>query len=308
MDKKVNNSNPESSLKINEDFLKELIRYQKSEFMDYIFYKKLAEEIKDKEIKEILLKLSNQELEHYNMLKNITKEEIKLNFFDKLKLWFYDILIHLFGMVFIIKLAEKNEIRGLKNYKKLSLNMEIKEIIVKIIKEEEIHEKELLNLIKDERVKNLDSIILGINDALVELTGALVGMAGVINETLKAGFSGLVVGISAALSMAASSYFSKKAETGDIKKALKGGMYTGLAYIITVLILVFPFFILKNNIFASLWTVINAITIILLYNLYYSVVKDANFKKEFLAMTFITTTVSLLSFLLGRFIDLAFFS
>jgi len=308
MNKDIKISNSEFVLENYKKFVKELTKYQKSELIDHIFYKKIAEEIKNEELKSILIKISNEEFRHYEILKKITKIDIKLNFFDKVKIWFYDLLLHLFGVVFIVKLAEKNEIKGLSNYKNIKLNEKLKNVIEKIIREEEIHEKELLKLIKDERVKNLDSIILGINDALIELTGALVGMAGVINETLKVAFSGLIVGISASLSMAASSYFSKKAETGNTKKALKSGLYTGLTYIITVLILVFPFFVLNNGILASLWSVLNAIIVILLYNLYYSVVKDANFKKEFLIMTFVATTVSFLSFLLGRLVDHLFFS
>jgi VIT1/CCC1 family predicted Fe2+/Mn2+ transporter len=291
-----------------EKFLKTLLKYQKSELIDYIFYKKLAEKVKYKDIQKILEKLSKEELKHYNLLKEITKQDLKLNFLDKLKLKFYDFLTYLLGVAFAIRLAEKNELEGIERYQTLNLDKKLSNTIESILKDERIHEKELLNLINDERVKNLDAIVLGINDALVELTGALVGMAGVIDNTLKAGFSGLIVGISAALSMAASSFLSKKAETDDIKKAIKSGLYTGIAYLITVIILVYPFFIVKSSYLASLWTVLNAIFVIFLYSYYYSIVKEKNFMKEFILMSSIVAGVSLISFILGKLVDNLFLS
>lgn len=41
--------------------------------------------------------------------------------------------------------------------------------------EEEVHEKSLIALINEERLEYMGSVVLGLNDALVEFTGALAG-------------------------------------------------------------------------------------------------------------------------------------
>ena len=122
MENSVKTSNLKIFKKDDQKLIKELIKFQKSELIDHIFYKKIAEEIKDEEIKKILLKLSKEELGHYEIFKKITKTQVELNFFDKLKIWFYEILLYLFGVAFVIKLAERNETENIKKYLDLDLN------------------------------------------------------------------------------------------------------------------------------------------------------------------------------------------
>ena len=45
-----------------------------------------------------------------------------------------------------------------------------------IVEDEDKHEQELIDLIDEERLRYVGSIVLGLNDALVELTGALAGL------------------------------------------------------------------------------------------------------------------------------------
>jgi len=45
-----------------------------------------------------------------------------------------------------------------------------------ILKDEEEHEDKLLEMMDEESLKYSGSVVLGLNDALVELTGALAGL------------------------------------------------------------------------------------------------------------------------------------
>ena len=59
------------------------------------------------------------------------------------------------------------------------------------------------------------SIVLGLNDALVELTGALAGLTLALQDTKLIALTGSITGIAAALSMGASEYLSTKSEDVD---------------------------------------------------------------------------------------------
>jgi VIT1/CCC1 family predicted Fe2+/Mn2+ transporter len=143
--------------------------------------------------------------------------------------------------------------------------------------------------------------VLGLNDALVELTGTLAGLTFALQSGQLVAVSGLITGIAAALSMAASEFLSSRAENDS--KAGRSALYTGLAYIVTVILLIMPYLVVPqhgNGIFISLAiTLAIAVLIILGFNFYVSVAKDLPFKQRFLEMFGISMGVSVLSFVVG---------
>jgi VIT1/CCC1 family predicted Fe2+/Mn2+ transporter len=139
--------------------------------------------------------------------------------------------------------------------------------------------------------------VLGLNDALVELTGALAGFTLALSDNKIISLVGLVTGISAALSMAASDYLSSKAE-GD-PKARKSAVYTGVAYFFTVILLILPFLVITSKFLALGITLATAILIIFVFNYYISTAKDLNFKARFLEMATISMGVAAFSFFVG---------
>jgi VIT1/CCC1 family predicted Fe2+/Mn2+ transporter len=310
----VNLSDSELKDKLKE----ELDIFIKKEYIAFLVYSELSKRIKGKN-KEIIKKIADSELKHYKTLKEIYNNlfgnyDLKLNFKEKIELLTFK-FVFLLGPLFTLKFFERNEKKIINDYEKLieeinklNKNSNLVSNLKELIKEEKEHEKILIDLVKDKKSEHLSSIVLGINDALVELTGALTGLVGLFNDNLKIGLSGLITGIAASLSMAASSYLSKKAETNNNKEALIAALYTGLAYIITVLILVFPYFLINNKYFAMILMIINVLLVILFYTFYYSIVKEANFKKEFITMTLMSFSVSLLTFILGKLSDYLFFN
>ena len=83
-----------------------------------------------------------------------------------------------------------------------------------IAEEEEEHEKELIGLIDEERMKYTGAMVRGLSDALVELTGTLAGLTLSLLNTRLIAMVGLIIGIAASLSMAGSEYLATKSEEG----------------------------------------------------------------------------------------------
>ncbi len=78
--------------------------------------------------------------------------------------------------------------------------------VSEVLKDEENHEHELLDMTNEQRLEYMGSIVLGLNDALAELTGTLAGLTFAFQNTRLIALSGLITGIAASLSMAASEY------------------------------------------------------------------------------------------------------
>jgi len=291
---------------------KELIHFQRSELTDHYLYRKLAKREKDEHNKKVLEEISKDESAHYQFWKKITGVDVKPYRFQ---LWFYYCVSVLFGITFGIRLMEKGEEKTQGKYNKYLGKIEN---IEKLIEDEENHEDALIEAINEERLNYIGSIVLGMNDALVELTGTLAGLTfGLANSKIVA-FSGLITGIAAALSMASSDYLSKKQET-TTSKALKSALYTGMAYIITVVLLILPYLLISAekvfNVFgfnvpaiyiSLLITIAVVILIILGFTFYISVAKNLEFKKRFWEMIAISLGVAVLSFGVGYVVKIAF--
>ncbi|MGD2033790.1 MAG: VIT1/CCC1 transporter family protein, partial [Bacteroidales bacterium] len=132
----------------------------------------------------------------------------------------------------------------------------------------------------------------------VELTGALAGLTFALQDPSLIALTGSITGIAAAFSMAASEYLSTKSEDNE-KHALKASVYTGIAYLFTVIILILPFLILHNVYVSLVLTLLLAIVIIAAFNFYYSVVKEEKFTRRFSEMVILSMGIALLSFGVG---------
>jgi len=272
--------------------IKKVLAAQRNELTEHLFYLKLSNAVKNPESRDVLKKLSQDELAHYRFWKGITGTDVKASGF---KLWFFYIISLVFGITFGIKLMEKGEDRAQNNYKDLA---SIIPEAGRIAEEEGVHEKMLIELIDEERLRYVGSIVLGLNDALVELTGALAGFTLALQNTRLTAMMGLITGIAASLSMAASEYLSTKSEeTG--RHPVKASVYTGAAYMATVFLLVLPFFILSHYMAALGLTLLSGLLVIVVFSYYTSVAKDLPFWSRFFEMAAISLGVATLSFGIG---------
>jgi len=262
--------------------------FQRNEITESQIYLNLAKTEKLEANRDVLKKIASEEKEHYEFWKKYTKEDVKPN---KRKIFFFVWIARILGLTFGIKLMEKGENKAQIKYATVLTDVPETQ---RIIDDEDAHEQKLINLIHEEKLNYVGSIVLGLNDALVELTGALAGLSFGLQNTKLIAFAGLITGIAAGFSMAAAEYLSQKHE--EAEHPFKSALYTGLAYFATVAILIMPYLILSNYLICIAITIILALLIILFFNYYISVAKDLPFKKRFAEMALISLGVSAITF------------
>ncbi len=280
-----------------------ILEMQKGEINEHFVYKKLAYLDKNENNKKILLKISDDELRHYEIWKKITKKEFKPS---KFKILLYVFLARFFGLSFALKLMEGGEENAQKIYERVGVKYPV---ALTILQDEEIHERELIRILNDKRLSYAGAIVLGLNDALVELTGTLAGISLAFTNTTVVGITGLIMGIAASMSMAASSYLESKESSFHEDagtNAITSSIYTGITYIITVIFLVIPYFIFENMSYALFTMLLITILIIAIYTFYISVAKELSFWKRFSEMAFISLGVTLISFAIGYLVKIYF--
>jgi vacuolar iron transporter family protein len=280
---------------MDENLKKILLKMQSDEVNERQIYLNVAKFTKDAKNINILNKIAEEEKAHYNVLFKYTNTHIPI---DKKRVWFYSIIARIFGLTFALKEMEERESHAVKGYNYYKITNHFPELS-DIAEEEEKHESLLLDILDEERLKYVSSIVLGLNDALVEITGSVAGFTLSMANTKIIALAGLITGISATLSMAASEYIAEKSE--NIRSAFKSSIYTGCSYFITVILLILPFFLMPKNMYiqALVISLILAVIIILIFNYYISVAKGFSFKKRFLQMTGVSLGVAGLSFIIG---------
>lgn len=279
-------------MNISEATKKQFLVFQRNEITEYHIYRELAKVTKNAANRDVLSRIAADELRHYEQLKVETERDVAPNRF---KVWKYVLIARIFGLTFGIKLMEAGEVGAQESYGEYKTEFEPAGLIAA---DENDHEQELIGLIDEERLRYTGSVVLGLNDALVELTGALAGFTLALQNTKLIAMTGAITGIAAALSMATSEYLSTKAEETE-KHPLKASVYTGIAYIFTVLVLISPYLIFQNYYVCLGITLMLGIGIIASFNYYIAVAKSLDFHKRFLEMTCLSLGVAAVSFLVG---------
>jgi len=281
------------------DLTQELIRtirlFQETEITEHHIYSRLARRLRSEQNRHVLEKIAEDERRHALFWQKYTKEDIKPS---QLKALFYSLMGRFLGFTFVVKLMEKGEEKAQENYSQVIQAIPEAE---HIFREEQEHEKELLEMLDEELLRYIGSIVLGLNDALVELTGALAGLTLALQNTRLIAMTGLITGLAAALSMGASEYLSTKSE-GTSKNPIRASIYTGSTYVVTVAFLILPYLIFSNYYIALACTLLVAIIIIASYNYYISIAKDLSFRKRFLEMILLSFSVATFSFIMGYLI------
>ena len=272
--------------------LEKFIRFQRNEYTESIVYDRLASIEKNTSNSKVLRLISAEEKADYYTLKKYTNTEVKPNRWRIAKYYW---LARILGITFAIKLMESSENSAHQDYARYTECEDLQRLSC----EEEIHEEKLIGLINEERLEYMGSVVLGLNDALVEFTGALAGFTLALSDHKLIALTGSITGIAAALSMASSEYLSTKSEGDKSKHPAKAAIYTGIAYIITVVALVAPFILISNVLIALGVMLAMALIIIALFNYYYSVARGESFRKRFMEMAVLSFSVAGISFLIG---------
>ena len=268
-------------------------KMQQSELTESVIYAEIAEFAKGEENKETLRRLSREEYAHYEIWKSYTGIEMKP---QKAKVLKYKLIAKIFGFTFAVKLMESGEEGAQEEYRLLA---EEAEESVEIRKQEEEHEAALLGMLDEERLHYVGSMVLGLNDALVELTGSLAGFTFAMQNTRLIALSGLIIGISATFSMASSEFLAARSEGRS--DAFKSCTYTGIAYLITVVLLIAPYLLLGTEQYMIALGCMLAVVVLIIavFTYYTSVAQDEPFKSRFLEMAVISISVAVISFFVG---------
>jgi VIT1/CCC1 family predicted Fe2+/Mn2+ transporter len=269
-----------------------ILASQRGEITEHRIYTALADRASESGNRKVLEEIAAVEHGHYGFFRSLTGYDIAP---DRVRIVLYLLVYHIFGITFTLKFMERGEKRAQKVYQNL---LSVVPGLEEVLLDEERHEKALIILIDEQRLRYTGSIVLGLNDALVELTGTLAGLTLALQNTRVIAMAGLITGIAAALSMGSAEYLSTKSE-GEGRNPVQAATYTLVAYIITVIFLVAPYLIFSSFYLALAVTILNAIIVIVVFTFYISVTRDLDFRGRFLEMAGISLGVAALSFIMG---------
>ena len=266
---------------------------QQNELTESVIYEKIARFAKGEENRNTLRRLAREESAHYDIWKRYTGQEMKP---QRGKVWKFTLLARLLGFTFAVKLMERGEAHAQEEYALLAQQIPER---VQIRQQEEEHEQALLGMLDEERLQYVGSMVLGLNDALVELTGSLAGFAFALQNNRLIALSGLIVGISATFSMASSEFLAARSEGRS--DALKSCTYTGVAYLITVILLIAPYLLFGVSQYIPALICMLAVVVLIIagFTYYTSVAQDQPFRSRFLEMALISIGVAVISFVVG---------
>lgn len=274
-----------------QETLRIITKMQKNEIAEHVVYHDLAERAKGAN-SSILKSISEQELRHAEIWSKYTGYMPSCPMYKRV---LFSALSMIFGITFVINMMEMNENKAQETYQ--SIAADASESLL-IYEQEQEHEKALIAMIDEERLRYISSMALGLNDALVELTGVLAGFTFALADSRLIAMAGLITGSAATLSMAASEYVSKKHDESE-KYPLKAAIYTGIAYMLAVAVLVTPFLLLSDPRGALFFCLSGVAVVILAFTFFVSVVRRQPFWPSFLEMISICFGVTLVSFFIG---------
>ncbi len=156
-----------------------------------------------------------------------------------------------------------------------------------------------MEMLDEDRLHYVGSMVYGLNNALVELTGTLAGLTFALASTRLVALAVIIKGISTTFSIVASNYLAERAKGNN--KAFKTIVYTCAAYLITVILMILPYLFLPNSLYIAAFGIMLGVVILvmLLFNYYISIALSFPFLKRFGEMTLISLGVALISFSIG---------
>jgi VIT1/CCC1 family predicted Fe2+/Mn2+ transporter len=276
----------------------------REELFAYRLYSALAQRFPEGASRTMMNELALQEKSHVDFWLGVSGADERKIAIPKLKYRLLVLASRVLGPAFTIRWLERGEDKAIEAYRGLldggQLSPDQQSQVRKMLDEEQEHELVLERGIEDERKLYLGAAVLGLNDALVELTGGLTGLVSSIRDPRLIGFASLVVGIAASMSMAASNFLSVDIGEETELKPGKAAAYTGTAYILVVVGLVLPFFLLSNRHLALAISWAIAIIIIAAFSFYSAVMQGRSFLRRFGVMIAFGLGVAVVSFFVGR--------
>ncbi len=194
--------------------------FYQDELNDYLTYRALVGDPKDTSFHRNMTRIAGMERAHADFWKatlqahNTPLPSIRVN---RLRLLILRILSVFINPVLLVSLLELSETSAVKRYlyffNHANLDETEKTRLKNIILDEVEHETYFKQTAQSLGVGNLRDFVLGMNDGLVEILGAVTGLSAVYpSHPLLVAVSGLIVGIAGALSMGIGAFVSVRSQ------------------------------------------------------------------------------------------------
>jgi len=275
------------------------------EWCDYTLYDRLSKTVEpESPFSEVLKKLSATEKGHFEFWrKYVPDEQPKL---AKLKMYWILFLRRFFGLTFATRYLDRHEEKVVSEYQGLSslIPESDKEAFEAMVEDERDHEKAFAMKAESSAVRYISFVVLGLADALVEISGIHAGWLGLFEKTEIAGLAGIIAGGAASLAMASAAF--AQAKQGFQGSARLSAIYTGVSYFITAIILATPYFLTGNMILALSSSLTLAVIILAITTWYSVVIQEKHFLKDFVEILAILFATTILVFGLGIIVSTEF--
>lgn len=283
--------------------LKEVAEFGvQDEYRDFLVYTQLSTKVKG-DFSELLSELAAMEKRHMEFwAKYAGQPETKPSRLGIMLISFFRVV---FGMTFVTRYLDRHEAKVIEKYKSVAglIPAEDKNAFDAIIADEELHERELGHKVESSSVQYISFVVLGLADALVEITGIHAGSLGIYDSTRIAGLAGVIAGAAASLAMSSAAF--AQAKQGFQGSASRSAVYTGVSYFVTAIILATPYFLTKSMIAAISVSLTLAVIILGLTTFYSSVISNKRFLREFGDIAVFMFGVTVILFVAGYVIRVA---
>lgn len=242
--------------------------------------------------KKMFNNLEKFEIEHVKLWEEVLekREPIKLKVY--LLLFLFKFIRITLGISMAIKLLEHNEIGAytqLETIDTKKLNVNTINILKKIRYDQKVHEEKFENTFikKSKVIRNIRDVTFGMNDGLVEVLAATVGLGAALQTPILVLIGGIIIAVSGTLSMAGGAYISTEYESNvdGIKRKSKArpagsALYVGIPYFIGALVPLIPFILGYSGIFAIFSSIVlTAIVLIIIASLI-ALITDTSIKRK----------------------------
>ncbi len=273
-----------------------IIEAQRNEVTEYHIYKSLARQARDLSNKKLLEQIAAEELEHYRFWMSYG-DEVDPKWW---KVNLYIFLSRIFGFVFALKLMERNEQIAEKKY--LAISKVIPEV-EKLAGDEKGHEKILLNMVSDTRLKGMGAWMISVNLVIFSLI-LLIYSLSVFLQNAKALAP---IGMISILAVAGADFFSTlflRNSQSIHKDQVKKGFFRFVSGIVTGGVILIPFSLSLDLFEALIFSTAIALMVSLLLNYQFAVVSDQKGYKRiariFLVFLLVVTVGLIVGFVLGQ--------
>ncbi len=289
-----------SSVRGTHDFTSDARFFCDDEHFDHLVYKELASKERNGPRRALLERLAEMERKHYEFWQSLLPSHRPR--FNPLRFRAIMLLRALFGLTFVTKLLERHESEVVRRYREVLKRAEgeVREKVEEFLRDEEEHEKALISQIDEPLLRYIGFIALGLSDSMIEVTGVHAGFLGVTASTIIAGVAGLIVGFAASISMGVAAYLKAKSELRS--KPLTSGLVTGIAYLLSTVLLAVPYFATHDMLLAFSGSVVLAILLATFFTFYVAVVNDSSFKREVLENVALIMGTAAATYFFGEFL------